>query len=188
VKKKTWHKWVAPGGAIGGVLLICGLVGMFYCSSRTEPPPGKRKMISSEAGRKILLYFASPNEKKYLTRADRVSKHAALREQIKQVIENMGEKPRRKTQATLWPLPLIVRSLYLRSNGILILDLEKRVKYNQATGTCEELRAVRSLVKTLTHNFKEIQSIKFLVGGQETETLAGHIDISRPLRLDDLSR
>lgn len=144
-------------------------------------------MISSEAGRKIPLYFATPNEKKYLTRADRVLRDAALREQIKQVIQNMGEKPSRKTAATLWPMPLEVRSLYLRSNGLLILDFEKRVAYNQTTGTYEELRAVRSIVKTLTHNFKEIKSIKFLVGGQETETLAGHIDISRPLSMDDFS-
>lgn len=187
MKKTSWYKWAAPGGAIVGVLLICSLAYMFYYSSRTELSSGKQKKISSKAGREILLYFASPAEKKYLTRAARISKHAALREQIKQVIGNMGEKPSRKKQAALWPLPLIVRSLYLRSNGLLVLDFEKRVKYNQAAGTYEELRAIRSIVKTLTRNFKEVESIKFLVGGQETKTLAGHIDISRPLSLDDLS-
>jgi len=36
------------------------------------------------------------------------------------------------------------------------------------------------VVRTLTKNFPEVRQVKFLINGQEEETLAGHLDITRP--------
>jgi hypothetical protein len=40
---------------------------------------------------------------------------------------------------------------------------------------------VFAVVNTLTYNFKSIKRVFILIDGSEKETLAGHIDLSRPL-------
>ena len=44
------------------------------------------------------------------------------------------------------------------------------------------MMTIWSIVNTLVLNVPEIEAVKILIGGGEAETLAGHIDLSRPLR------
>ena len=55
------------------------------------------------------------------------------------------------------------------------------------TGSSEELAAVQSLVLTVTKNLPAVTRVILLVGGEPVETLAGHVDLTRPLA-PDLSR
>jgi len=54
-------------------------------------------------------------------------------------------------------------------------------------GSSEELAAVQSLVLTVTKNLPAVTRVILLVGGEPVETLAGHVDLTRPLA-PDLSR
>ena len=38
-----------------------------------------------------------------------------------------------------------------------------------------------ALVNALTTNLPEVTAVQILVGGQEVDTLAGHVDLRRPL-------
>jgi hypothetical protein len=40
---------------------------------------------------------------------------------------------------------------------------------------------LRSIMQTLVTNVPEIKRVQILIGGREVETLAGHLDIRRPL-------
>jgi hypothetical protein len=52
------------------------------------------------------------------------------------------------------------------------------------TGSSEELGAVQSLVLTVTRNLPSVTRVILLVGGEPLETLAGHVDLTHPLRPD----
>jgi len=44
--------------------------------------------------------------------------------------------------------------------------------------------AVDSITRTLEANVPQIEQLKILIHGQEVETLAGHLDLSQPFRVD----
>jgi hypothetical protein len=45
---------------------------------------------------------------------------------------------------------------------------------------------IYSIVDTLVLNLEQVRQVKFLIGGQEAATLAGHVDLSRPFKADML--
>jgi spore germination protein GerM len=65
-------------------------------------------------------------------------------------------------------------------NGICTVDFSGELADNHPGGQTAEELTVYSIVNTLTQ-FKTIDAVKILVGGEEVDSIAGHIDISRPL-------
>ena len=179
---ERWLPWI--GGGIGMLLLLAGLLFLFG-----GPWPAKKYHgidIPPGQALTIKIFFLNSETNKEEIEEFQVHKEAHLSKQILQIIERMARQPETKKIRTLWPLTLKVRSAYLRKNGFLILDFEKGVQYNQSNSAFHELAAIYSIVRTITANFTQVKQVKFLIGGQEAETLAGHIDISRPLQLSDL--
>ena len=76
---------------------------------------------------------------------------------------------------------LRLRALYLDASWTATVDLaaaspnQKEIRASAE----DELLAVYALVNTLTQNFPEIRQVRLLMDGRETQTLAGHIDLSR---------
>ena len=48
-------------------------------------------------------------------------------------------------------------------------------------GSVDELLTVYTLVDALTSNLPAVTAVQLLVDGREVETLAGHVDLRRPL-------
>ena len=48
-------------------------------------------------------------------------------------------------------------------------------------GTQDELLTIYSIVDALTSNLPAVSSVQLLVDGKEVDTLAGHIDLRKPL-------
>ncbi len=72
------------------------------------------------------------------------------------------------------------------SDGIVYVDLSKEVSTNHPGGCRSELMTIYSLVNSLVLNIPGIDSIKILIEGRESETLAGHIDLRFPFKADML--
>jgi len=76
---------------------------------------------------------------------------------------------------------LRLNALYLNSSGAAYVDLSAAASGQDGTGSAwDEILAVYAIVNTLTQNFEDIKRVHILVNGKETQTLAGHIDISVP--------
>jgi len=69
---------------------------------------------------------------------------------------------------------------YLGTNEMLVLDFNDLLSSAFPGGTAAELEFIYFIVDNLCYNFKEIKKVKFLVGGNESKTLAGHIDLEKP--------
>ena len=76
-----------------------------------------------------------------------------------------------------------LRQFFILSDGTAVVDLYGET-VNNIEGVYYELLAIRSITRSLISNFEEIYRVRFLVEGKEQETLAGHVSISHPFRLE----
>ena len=70
-------------------------------------------------------------------------------------------------------------------DGTAYVDFDSNITKSFAGGSTGEELLVGSVVKTLTE-FKEVKQVRFLLDGQEIETLSGHMDLSTPIKESDL--
>jgi spore germination protein GerM len=134
-------------------------------------------------GRKIKarLYYVSTDGTK-LTGVDReVSYAEGATAQAQEIVS---------AQLTAVPAPLVsaipaattLRALYLDGKGAAFVDLSKDVSTAHPGGSQNELLTIYSIVNALTANLPAITSVQLLVDGKEVDTLAGHIDLRKPLQ------
>jgi Sporulation and spore germination len=83
----------------------------------------------------------------------------------------------------LQPIPdgAALRSVFLTDRGEAYVDMSPEISRNHPGGSLEELFTVYAIVNVLTVNLPAITSVQILVDGHEAETIAGHVDIRRPL-------
>src|ERR671910_197095 len=58
------------------------------------------------------------------------------------------------------------------------------VRKNHPGGTTNETLTVYALVSALTSNLPAVSSVQILIEGKEVDTLAGHLDLRRPIEQD----
>jgi hypothetical protein len=83
----------------------------------------------------------------------------------------------------LIPLPAgaQVRALYFwAEKKRLVVDFEEGLQDRVLKGSTAELSLIYFFVNNFCFNFKEIESVQFLIGGNEREVLAGHIVFDEP--------
>ncbi len=74
-----------------------------------------------------------------------------------------------------------LRALYLTPKGEAYVDLSREASTAHTGGTQDELLTIYTIVNALTSNLPAVTSVQLLVDGKEVDTLAGHIDLRRPL-------
>jgi sporulation and spore germination protein len=70
-----------------------------------------------------------------------------------------------------------IKEVYLVSNDTLLIDTTAPFADGHPSGVVLEELTLASLIETLTANVPGISKVKFLVEGNERETLAGHADL-----------
>jgi Sporulation and spore germination len=71
-----------------------------------------------------------------------------------------------------------VRSVYLVSPGLAVIDLNAAVADGHRSGVLVEELTVTSLIRTISFNTPDVLKVKILIDGKERDTLAGHADLS----------
>ena len=94
----------------------------------------------------------------------------------KQLITALIEQATSQIQRTL-PADAALLQFYLLPDGAAIADFSETFETDMPSGILNEQMAVDSIVRTLGANVSNIRRIKFLIRGQEAETLAGHLDL-----------
>ena len=61
------------------------------------------------------------------------------------------------------------------------MDLSREVATAHPGGSLNELLTIYTIVQALTTNLPAVTSVQLLVDGKEVDTLAGHVDMKRPL-------
>lgn len=126
---------------------------------------------------KVTLYFANSEgdmlipEKRTITEVRGIAR-AALEELIKGPGAN-------KALAPTMPSGTKLRGIDIR-DGVATVDFSREFIDNHWGGSSGELLTVYSVVDVLTQ-FPTVKQVQFLVEGQKVETLAGHMDLAKPV-------
>lgn len=76
-----------------------------------------------------------------------------------------------------------LRQLFILDDGTAVVDLAGDT-VNNIDGVMYEFLVIQSITRSLVMNFEEISRVRFLVEGKEQDTLAGHVSISHPFRVE----
>jgi spore germination protein GerM len=87
------------------------------------------------------------------------------------------------TEPLVSPVPAgtTLRALFVTPKGEAYVDLSGELAAAHPGGSLNELLTVYALVDALTVNLPAISTVQVLIDGKEVETLAGHVDLRRPL-------
>jgi germination protein M len=161
-------------------------------ASEEEPASGIEAGVPARPGEKeaerqisVRLYFVAPDQPGLLPEERSVPFSDDLSRQLRMVVE---ELVRGSTTGLLPTLPPSTKVLevFVTARGIAYLDLSKEAVELEDRGSRSELLTVYSIVNSLTSNFPAVKRVQILVEDKPVETLAGHVDLSRPL-LPDLT-
>jgi spore germination protein GerM len=85
---------------------------------------------------------------------------------------------------TLIPAGTMIRAFYVTERGDAFVDFSPGIASGHSGGSFAELLTVYAVVNTITTNLPAVQRVQILIDGTEADTLAGHVDLRRPLTPD----
>jgi hypothetical protein len=152
-----------------------------------RPKTGLAPLPTTGSGPKVLdVYCAESLGLGYMHETIPMTQALSFPEQIQALLGKITAWPVPPQSQPWWTNPWHVRSVYMRKGGTLILDLEPGLEYNHQSSVGKETWLLRSILHSIQSNFPKINQVKILVNGTEQETLAGHVDITKPLTGQDL--
>lgn len=105
--------------------------------------------------------------------------------------ENTSDQARQIIEAQIAPVvePRVsaippgtrLRAVFVTERGEAYVDLSREVSAAHPGGTLNELLTIYTVVDALTVNLPAVTAVQLLVDGREVDTLAGHVDLRRPL-------
>jgi Sporulation and spore germination len=104
----------------------------------------------------------------------------------KQVLNTLLAGPVDTDLRTL-PPDAVLLAFYLLPDGTAISDFSEALATATPSGIESEQMAVDSITKTLEANVPQVHWLKILIHGQEVDTLAGHLDLTRTFLVNSRS-
>jgi len=95
----------------------------------------------------------------------------------KQLLRTLILDPPTSAQRSL-PADVALLEFYLLPDGTGVADFSDTLATATPSGIASEQLAVDSITRTLAANVAPIRRLKILIHGQESETLAGHVDLT----------
>ena len=131
------------------------------------------------------LYFASADGQRLVPVQSEVPLGGSLVEQARAILQaQISAKPQEPLLGTI-PDGTGIRGLYVSSQNEVFVDLDATVRTKHPGGSMQELLTVYTIVNALLTNLPTLQQVQILVDGREADTLAGHVDLRRPLRRNE---
>ncbi len=131
----------------------------------------------TSANQTATLYFPSYSEGKVVAESRPIAWAASDTDRVRQVMLALIEGSRPGQNRTL-PASTVVRAVFLSADGTAYIDLSNDGLADFAPGIETESLAVYSIVNSLASNIPSVKHVKFLIQGQEVDTLNGHADLS----------
>jgi spore germination protein GerM len=72
--------------------------------------------------------------------------------------------------------------IYKGTDGMLYIDLSDEFRRNFQGDVFAEFLLLKGLYESIISNIQDIQDVKILIEGKETETLGGHFFLLYPLK------
>ena len=180
-----------------GLLLLLGLVAVTaprwaHVLRREVPEPGSAAGGGAGGDEEPARVERQINVKLFFQAADRpglaieersVTFSTDLAGQVRAVVDELIRGPKNGLQPTLAPETRVLE-VFVSTRGVAYVDLSKEARAVASGGSEAELITVYSVVNSLTANFPALKRVQILVEDKPASTLAGHVDLTRPLPPD----
>ena len=180
-----------------GLLLLLGLVAVTaprwaHVLRREVPEPESGTDGGVSADDEPARVERQINVKLFFQAADRpglaieerpVTFSTDLAGQVRAVVDELIRGPKNGLQPTLAPQTRVLE-VFVSARGVAYVDLSKEARAVASGGSEAELVTVYSVVNSLTANFPALKRVQILVEDRPAATLAGHVDLTRPLPPD----
>jgi hypothetical protein len=134
---------------------------------------------------KATLFFASEDGLHLVPAEREVPLAEGPVAQARSILEaQFAAEPQAPLVSTI-PKGSLLRGIYVSERNEVFVDLDPAIRTSHPGGTLRELMTVYTIVNALLTNLPNLQEVQILIGGQEADTLAGHVDLRRPLRKND---
>ncbi|HQZ38269.1 MAG TPA: GerMN domain-containing protein [Vicinamibacterales bacterium] len=134
---------------------------------------------------KATLYFASPDGQRLVGVQREVPLADGPVAQARVLVEALLRADAPDALSSIVPAGTSLRGVYVSNRNEVFVDLDSTVRTKHPGGSMQELLTVYGLVNTLLVNLPTMTEVQILVEGREADTLAGHVDLRRPLRKND---
>ncbi len=165
-------------GMLGAWLLFTSLP--VYDEGGTALPPVEAPRAEAVRMTAATLFYVSDDGERLVGVEREVVAGDAPAERVRHVLEA-------QLQAVDPPLVSAVpngtslRALYLTDRGDAFVDVSREISAGHSGGSLDELLTIYSIVNAVTVNVPDVRAVQILIEGREADTLAGHVDLRRPL-------
>jgi spore germination protein GerM len=164
------------------VLVWVLFVGLPKWTGEVSPGSGGRASASQAAGQKIKvnLFYVAEDGTKLAAVEQEVGLGADAVEQARSIIQAQLAAAAPPLVSAI-PPGTTLRALFVTAAGDAYVDLSRELVDAHPGGSTNELLTIYTLVDALTANLPAVRAVQILVEGRELDTLAGHVDLRRPL-------
>ena len=131
----------------------------------------------------VKLFFLAPDQPALLIEDREVGYSGDLSQQVRTVVEELVKGSQKGLGPPLAPETRVIDT-FVTAAGVAYVDLSKEASAKHPGGSKNELLTVYAIVNSLTSNFPAIKRVQILVDDRQAATLAGHVDLTRPLTSD----
>jgi hypothetical protein len=171
--------WVVTGIllvlTVGALWWLLGLPGIGRAPIDTA---GRGGDISP--GEELSLWFASRQEDALVLEKRRVLPKQLPIDRVKVSLEELIAGPKGGALRTV-AAEVKIREVFIDDQGTAYVDFSEELSQSHPGGPWAEMLTLRSIMQTLVANVPGIKRVQILIEGREVETIAGHMDIRRPL-------
>jgi hypothetical protein len=168
-----------------GLLFIGGLAGGYLyfskISSRAIPASEERVEALPKTEDLISLKIYHPVGNRLQIEEKRVQSRTTQISIAQSVVEEFLKGPV-GSQVSELPKGTKLLGIYRDADRILYIDLSEEFRRNFQGNALSEYLVLKGLYDSLTSNLDDVEDVKILIEGRETETLGGHFYLSYPLK------
>jgi hypothetical protein len=179
--------------AIGGAVVVLVVIAVLVVVSveRWVPPrraaarPAPSPTVAATAHINVTLFYGSLDGEALIPLRREVPLADGIVAQGAQILNaQLADAPSPLTSVI--PKGTSLRAFYVTDRGDAFVDLSREISMAHPGGSLLEMMTVYALVDAVTANLPRIHRVQLLVGGRTVDTIAGHIDVRKPL-VPDLS-
>lgn len=136
--------------------------------------------LSSESGpqQTVTLFIPASDQSVLIQEPRRIALAAGNEDRIRQIFLALNESSRRTQNGAAQP-GAELRSVFIAPDGTAYLDLSSGSLPGLTPGIGSETQAIYSIVDSIAVNVPVVRRMKFLIQGQEVDTLYGHVDLTQ---------
>jgi spore germination protein GerM len=176
--------YAAIAGILAGGLIALLVVGPRWLTTAPQETPTTAPAAAADARKIRARLFYVDEQGTGLTSVEReVLYGEGPIEQAKRIVEAQIAPPPEPFVSSI-PQDTKLRTIFFTKAGDMYVDLSSEFRQNHPGGTTNEILTVYALVSALTSNLPSVTGVQILIDGKEVDTLAGHLDLRRPIEQD----